>query len=70
MAINVATQLACAARSNQPGDGAAPLPPTDCGMSVWIVAPSGPLMVTASPSFRIAVAVLSVYRASSGCWLT
>ena len=57
---SVATQLACAARSSQPGEAPDPSPPTDAGMSVVIVSPPGPLTRTRRPDSTVAVAALSV----------
>ncbi|TME29819.1 MAG: hypothetical protein E6I62_09790 [Chloroflexi bacterium] len=56
MAINVATQLAAAARMYQPGGAANALPPTDVGMSVSIEAPFGPLTMQRRPSAIVAMA--------------
>ena len=69
IAISVATQLASAARRSQPGDGAVAVPPTDVTMSVEMLAPDGPSTRITSPSIRVAIAALSVDRASSGCFV-
>jgi hypothetical protein len=62
IAITVASQLASAARINQPGDGAEAVPPAPAGMSETRAAPCGPETVDRSPSI-IVVAGESVYRA-------
>jgi hypothetical protein len=59
IATSVATHDASAARSSQPGDGAALPPPTLVGMSVRTFAPSGPTTVVASPSDSRARATVS-----------
>ena len=69
IAIKVASQLASAARKSHPGDGLEPAPPTDAGMSVEIRSPAGPSTRTWRPFSSVAVAMESVYRASSGCSL-
>jgi hypothetical protein len=63
-AISVATQLAAAARSNQPGDGALPVPPTEDHVRGDRLVPL-PVTTTNRPARSVAAAALSRYRASS-----
>jgi hypothetical protein len=58
--MSVATQLACAARRSQPGDGADASPPTERDMSVSSVSSPGPLTLTLNPPDSCATAALSV----------
>ncbi len=65
-AILVASQVARAARDNQPGDGAELLPPIASGMSVTTVSPFVPVARHRRPSSMTAVIGLSWFTASFG----
>jgi hypothetical protein len=60
MAISVASQVASAAHTSHPGEGADALPPTPFGMSLTIVAPPGPSARNLRPPSQTVLAAVSV----------